>query len=359
MKDLNLDFEKSPYQLNKEEKDVVFTKQMKVLTKYHREHCPEYDAMLTALDYDASKVEHYKDIPFLPVGLFKELQLHSLSDSEDYKLVTSSGTSGQATSHIVLDGKTRLLQQQALSAIGSDFLGDSRLPMLVIDCPSVLKSAQRFSARAAGIMGFSLFGRRRTFALNDDMTLNVDAIRDFIELNPGKKFLIFGFTYIIWLHFCQALEAMDWTPDLSGGILVHGGGWKKLKDQAVSEDVFHGYLQDKYGVTSCHDYYGMAEQTGSIFMECECGALHCSDYSAVLMRRPDDFSLCNVGEKGIIQVMSVLPHSYPGHSLLTEDEGVILGVDDCPCVRKGVRFKVFGRMEHAEVRGCSDTYEKP
>ena len=63
MKDLNLDFEKSPYQLNKEEKDVVFTKQMKLLTKYHREHCPEYDAMLTALDYDASKVEHYKDIP--------------------------------------------------------------------------------------------------------------------------------------------------------------------------------------------------------------------------------------------------------------------------------------------------------
>ena len=54
----------------------------------------------------------------------------------------------------------------------------------------------------------------------------------------------------------------------------------------------------------------------------------------------------------------MLPTSYPGHVLLTEDEGEILGEDDCPCGRKGKYFKIYGRIKNAEVRGCSDTYEK-
>jgi hypothetical protein len=52
----------------------------------------------------------------------------------------------------------------------------------------------------------------------------------------------------------------------------------------------------------------------------------------------------------------MLPESYPGHVLLTEDKGVILGEDDCPCGRKGKYFKIIGRLKNAEIRGCSDTY---
>ena len=69
-----------------------------------------------------------------------------------------------------------------------------------------------------------------------------------------------------------------------------------------------------------------------------------------------DFSPCETGEKGIIQAVSTIPESYPGHSLLTEDEGVIEGVDDCPCGRNGKYFRIIGRMKEAEIRGCSDTY---
>lgn len=63
-----------------------------------------------------------------------------------------------------------------------------------------------------------------------------------------------------------------------------------------------------------------------------------------------------MGEQGLIQVVSVLPVSYPGHSLLTEDEGIMLGEDDCACGRKGKYFSVLGRIKNAELRGCSDTY---
>ena len=76
----------------------------------------------------------------------------------------------------------------------------------------------------------------------------------------------------------------------------------------------------------------------------------------MIVRDVRDFSPCPVGQRGIIQVVSVLPRSYPGHALLTEDEGMVLGEDDCPCGRKGKYIQILGRMKSAELRGCSDTY---
>ena len=92
------------------------------------------------------------------------------------------------------------------------------------------------------------------------------------------------------------------------------------------------------------------------YVEYECGHLHASVFSEVIARNPRDFSVSEIGGKGIIQVVSAIPESYPGHSLLTEDEGLLLGEDDCPCGRKGKYFSVLGRLKNAEIRGCSDTY---
>lgn len=358
MDELQLDFSGSPYRLEKGEKDRVLTSRLVRLTDYHRERCPEYGRMLEACGVFRT-AEHYSELPFLPVGLFKRMTLSSLpGGKEEVKTVTSSGTGGQQTSQIILDAETRSLQQQALAAIAGDFVGKRRLPMLIIDCPSTLKKRDRYSARTTGILGFSIVGAHRTFALKDDFSLDTDALRDFLEKYGGKTFLVFGFTFLVWEYFCLELKKRRERPDMSNGILIHGGGWKKLTDQAVSEEKFRSSLQEVCGIERVHDYYGMAEQTGSIFMECECGHLHASDYSGVLIRRAGDFSLCGFGEPGILQVLSVLPRSYPGHSLITEDEGVLLGEDDCPCGRKGAYFRVIGRMKNAELRGCSDTFSR-
>ena len=101
----------------------------------------------------------------------------------------------------------------------------------------------------------------------------------------------------------------------------------------------------------------MVEQVGSIFVECEAGRLHAPSFADVIIRRPQDWSVADQGEEGLIQVLSCLPQSYPGHSLLTEDLGTLIGTDDCPCGRHGRTFSVSGRLPKAEVRGCSDTFE--
>lgn len=348
-----------PFSLKKEEKEKLLTERLTQLTGYHMENCLEYRRMLISIGYNRSSIHSYRDLPFLPVRLFKEFDLKSVSKEDVVKTMTSSGTTGQAVSKIYLDRITASNQQKAMVKIVSDFTGSFRMPMIIIDCPSVIKDRAQFSARGAGILGFSMFGSKKIYALEDDMKLNVEEFKNFLNEHKDEKILLFGFTFMIWQHFCKELVRLKEegiTFDLSNGIMIHGGGWKKLISEAVSHDEFHKRLFDVCGLKHIHDYYGMVEQTGCIYMECECGHLHASIFSDVIIRRPLDFSEANIGEKGIIQVVSTIPESYPGHSLLTEDEGAILGIDDCPCGRKGKYFRIDGRLKNAEIRGCSDTY---
>lgn len=349
-----------PYSLDKAEKEKLLTKRLTELTEHHMDKCTGYRRMLDAVGYDKDRIKSYKDLPFLPVRLFKELELKSVDDEDVVKTMTSSGTTGQAVSRIFLDRDTSAHQQKTMVKIVSEFTGLSRMPMIIIDCPSVVKNRSMFSARGAGILGFSIFAsRQKIYALDDDMKLDVEGLKEFLSQVKGGKILLFGFTFMIWQHFYKELVRLKdegITFDLSDGIMIHGGGWKKLISEAVSPEEFHDRLKDVCGLDRIHDYYGMVEQTGCIYMECEHHHLHASIYSDVIARRPIDFSECDIGEKGILQVVSTIPESYPGHSLLTEDEGVILGEDDCPCGRKGKYFKIIGRLKNAEIRGCSDTY---
>jgi len=347
----------APFSLGEEEKEKIFLNEMLSLTKLHYKNCEKYKTVLDKLEYNIDNIEKIEDIPFLPVRLFKETELLSVSKEEVFKTMTSSGTTGQAVSKIFLDKETASLQQKILVKIVSDFTVSSRMPMIIIDSPSVLKDRKMFSARGAGILGFSIFGADKIYALDENMGINFDLIESFLEKHSGKDLLLFGFTFMVWQFFYKALKNSNKKLNLSKGILIHGGGWKKLINESVSKANFKKMLFEVSEINHVHDYYGMVEQTGSIYMECEEGHLHVSIFSDVIIRRSKNFSVCSIGEKGLVQVLSVIPKSYPGHSILTEDEGILLGIDDCKCGRKGKYFKILGRIKSAEVRGCSDTYQ--
>jgi phenylacetate-coenzyme A ligase PaaK-like adenylate-forming protein len=343
------------YGMGQDEKTPLLLSAMQELTALHSKACPEYQSILQKLwDYKGcDKIEH---VPFLPVRLFKHERLLSVPQSEIVKTMTSSGTSGQNVSQIFLDKQTSAMQIKALSRIMGEFIGPKRLPMLVIDCRATVSDRLKFSARTAGILGFSMFGRKVEFALDNDMTLNVERVQQFFTKHGGQPMLIFGFTFIVWLNLIRSLEAQNRKLSLDNGILIHGGGWKQLQAQAVDSLEFKRRLKDVTGINRVHNYYGMVEQTGSIFMECDHGHMHASAWADVIVRDSTNFNPLPPGQPGLIQLLSVIPRSYPGHSLLSEDEGVLLGNDDCPCGRKGTYFKVLGRIQNAEVRGCSDTY---
>jgi len=347
----------SPYALRRKEKAGFLLPLLRELTARHYHECLPYRKMLFALSVNPGALEDVARIPFLPVRLFKEFELRTVSEREIVKTMTSSGTSGQQVSKIYLDKDTAAHQTKALARIVNAFLGKSRCPMIIIDGESTVSNRASFSARGAGILGFSMFGKDKVFALDKQMRPDVPKLQAFLEKYRGEDIFVFGFTFMIWQYFVEVLARQGAQLDLSRAVLIHGGGWKKLQEQAVPPEVFKRRLHEVFGIARVHDYYGMVEQTGSIHVECEHGQLHTSIFGDVIIRRAEDFSEAPVGERGIIQVLSVLPWSYPGHSLLTEDEGVLLGEDDCPCGRHGKYFRVLGRIKNAEIRGCSDTHE--
>ena len=110
---------------------------------------------------------------------------------------------------------------------------------------------------------------------------------------------------------------------------------------------------NKLNITNVHNYYGMVEQTGSIFIECKCGYFVTSVFSDVIIR-DKNFNIIKNNKSGIIQLLSLLPISYPGHNILTEDIGEIIEDKKCKCAIVGKKFIVHGRLKEAELRGCSD-----
>ena len=355
--DLNSWLEYAPYGVEATRKHGLMLEAMRQLTRWHANRCESYQRVLQTLQVMPDHFQNIEDVPYLPVRLFKEYELLSIPRNEVFKTMSSSGTSGQRVSKIFLDKTTASLQTKVLSRLMTDFLGNKRIPMLVFDSPSVLKDRLAFSARGAGILGFSIFGNDVTYALHETLQLNTNAVEEFILRHPEGPIFLFGFTFMIWQYLVQPLLESGSRLPLERGILLHGGGWKKLEDQAVENYHFKKTLQEVLGLTQVINYYGMVEQTGSLFVECKYGHLHAPVFSEVIVRRLKDFKPAEYGEEGLIEVLSVLPISYPGHALLTEDLGMILGEDDCHCGRLGKYFHVHGRLAQAEVRGCSDTHE--
>ena len=244
-----------PYSLNKQEKEKLLTARLRDLTKLHYENCNKYARVLDVIDREWKDMENIEKCPYLPVRMFKDMELKSIPDEEIFKTMTSSGTTGQQVSKIFLNRVTSANQQKALVKIVSDFTGKSRLPMLIIDSPSVVKNRLMFSARGAGILGFSIFASDRKYALHDDMSIDFDGILEFLEKHKGERILLFGFTFMIWQYFYRELDKNPQKLDLSNGILIHGGGCKKLKNEAVEPETFKSELKRVCGLEEIHDYY--------------------------------------------------------------------------------------------------------
>lgn len=344
-----------PYNLTKAEKQQQLLNGLNKLAAHHIERNAAYRAMLEKAGYQVCN-DTLEQVPYLPVQLFKLMELVSVKQEDIVKVLTSSGTTGQQVSKIYLDKETAAQQTKALVEVMKPLLGSQRLPMVILDTKSVLKDRRSFSARGAGILGFANFGRAHFYALHDDMSVDWDGLQQFTNKHKGSKILLFGFTFMIWQHLYKEAKRLNIKLDFGDSLLIHGGGWKKLQQEAVDSSTFKFELQRVLGIRQIHNYYGMVEQVGSIFVECEHGHLHIPNFADVIIRDPIHFTALPYGQQGLIQVLSLLPKSYPGQSLLTEDLGTIHGEDDCPCGWKGKYFSVAGRIPKAELRGCSDTY---
>lgn len=353
-------FEISPFSLSQSEKEKMLLPKMKELTLFHYNNCNEYKNVINRVygGIDSIQFNSLEQIPFFPVSLFKTYDLLSVSREKIIKTLTSSGTTSESVSKVFLDKETAENQAKALIKIVQHFIGSNRLPMVILDHKSVISDRTSYSARGAGIMGMIQFGYKPFYALNDDMSLDFEGLEKYVNsLEPNTNILLFGFTFMVWQYFILELEKQNKKLNLENGILIHSGGWKKLKDISVDLKEFNQRTNNVCKISKCLNFYGMVEQIGSVYFENDLHYLHTPVFSDVLIRDPETLKSVPDGTQGLIQLVSTLPGSYPGHSILTEDIGVIKGVDNPKLKMKGKYFEVIGRVPKAQLRGCSDTFK--
>lgn len=327
---------------------------LQYLTEHHHSNSAAYRPIVDAMFPRWRQAGDLASLPFLPVGIFKERRLSSFADDQLFKTITSSGTTGSTVSQVLLDRQTARRQTKALSLTMQTILGKARRPMLLVESEDVIKNRASFSARGAGVIGMMSFGRSHQYLLDADMRANPERLLEFLDSVGDQPPLLFGFTFMVWQHLYQELKHHD--IDLSNATLVHSGGWKKLQDQAVDNAEFKARLRDTFGIADVVNFYGMAEQVGSVFTEGSDGLLHTAPFAEVIVRDPGTWDELPVGAEGVIQVLSAVPTGYPGHSILTEDVGVVASIDSDRTPHLGKAFRVVGRVPKAELRGCSDVY---
>jgi len=350
------------YAMMQADKDARLVSILRVLCRDVARRCAPYARFLERLGGEPDTWQTVADVPPLPVAMFKRFDLAAVPPEKVVRQLRSSSTTGQEPSRIAVDKTTAFRQGRALVSILKQHIGSRRRPFLVLDAAESVAGGDSLTARGAAVRGVENFASQTTFGMRTlaagDIEPDWEVLEAFFARHGDDPILLFGFTFIVWSRFVLEAERRGARFYAPRAVLLHSGGWKKLQAQAVSKEEF---TRRTAAVLGCQpqkilDFYGMVEQAGTVFVDCEAGNKHAPAFADVVIRRPYTLLPVEAGETGIIEVASVLPTSYPGHALITDDQGMLVGVDDCPCGRKGSCFRFTQRIERVELRGCGDTF---
>ena len=306
--------------------------------RFQAENNPLYQQYIQLSGVSPEKIAHWTEVPFLPIELFKNHQVLTGSEPVLFSF-ESSGTTGQIPSkHPVCD--PGFYQQISKIAFEREYgpLSDYHIFALL---PSYL---ERSTSSLVFMMDHFIKESQSElsgFYLNQYEAL-VDALRQ--ALTTDKKVWLMGVTFGL-------LDLVDSGIDLSFMkeykdrlIVMETGGMKGRREEWIRDKV-HAYLQEKMGLDSIASEYGMTELFSQGYAKSQGIFTPAYTMRVCLREVSDPFALVTQ------------PHKTGGIKIA--DVG---NIDSCAFIETrdlgsleedGVRFKVLGRFDNSEMRGCS------
>lgn len=355
-----------PFVFPQKQKNEIFMLEMRKAVVWHFQKNAEFKKICKNRNFSPKGSYLTEDIPYFPVSLFKNFFLRSVPERLIVKRLYSSSTSGKP-SVILLDQQTSKSQQIAARKIISDFLGNTRRHFIIFDIEEVIKGTilDELSSRGTAIRGMIPLAKQMHFILGGDYEIDVEKLKSLtVEIKKEDSICFFGFTWLLYSVYMthknnKEIKKLFNKFRPKDKKILHIGGWKKLQEQMISKSQFNRKIGPFLNVEKSNivDFYGMTEQLGVVYPDCEYGYKHVPIYSEVIIRNIKTLDPVDDGNEGFIQLLSPIPRSYPGISILSDDIGKIRGVDDCKCGRLGKYFTFERRSEKAELKGCGDTLQ--
>ena len=301
-------------------------------------HNPLYQQYVNLSGVDPNQVKHWTQIPFLPIELFKNHQVLTGTQPVLFSF-ESSGTTGQIPSkHPVCD--PGFYQQISKIAFEREYgpLSDYHIFALL---PSYLE-------RSTSSLVFMMdhFIRSSGSALSGFYLNQYEALAQALRqaLDSGKKVWLMGVTFGL-LDLVDSGIDLSFLKQYKDQLIVMETGGMKGRRQEWIRDKVHAYLQEKMGLDSIASEYGMTELFSQAYAKAE--GIFTPAYTMRICLR----------EVGDPFALVTQPHKTGG--IKVADLG---NIDSCSFIETrdlgsleedGIRFKILGRFDNSEMRGCS------
>lgn len=301
----------------------------------HQSHQnPVYAAYLDHLKVNREDVRIIRSIPFLPISFFKSHQIKTGQYPEECYF-ESSGTTGSVNSRHAIKRLSAYLANTEMNF--REHYGDPSTYCFLALLPSYLeKGNSSLVAMADHLIKLSQhplggFFLRDTDRLHSTLQQLEDA---------GQAVILLGVTYAL-IDFASA-----YPLKLNNTIVMETGGMKGRKKELTRAEL-HAFLKERWGLGSIHAEYGMTELQSQAYSHGN-GIFRSSSSMQVLLRSPDDpFEVWESHEypmrTGIINVVDLA--NVDSISFVATDDFGRFTTDGC--------FEILGRIDNADVRGCS------
>lgn len=296
----------------------------------HAKHGPVYREYVQALKIDPASITCIEQIPFLPIGLFRDRRV-LLEGLEASLLFTSSGTTGPVTSthHVPWPG---LYERSFTVSFSAEYGRPSRWRILALLPAYLERPGSSLVYMAQKLIELSGDARSGTW-LHD-----LDGLAELLREGEadGIQTLLLGVPFAL-------LDLAEQHPlPLKHTVIMETGGMKGRRPEMVREEL-HRVLKKAFSVQQVHSEYGMTELLSQAWSQGG-GIYRCPPWMRVLARDVNDpFTRVAEGRTGGIDVIDLCNiASCP-----------FISTQDLGRVHADGSFEVLGRFDNSDLRGCN------
>ena len=288
-----------------------------------------YQNYCNILKKNPANVKNITEIPFLPVSFFKNNKIVSTQQNEQI-IFTSSSTSGQIPSkHYVTD--LDIYEQSFLNTF-KNFYGEVCNYAIIGLLPSYLERQGSSLVYMVSKLIELSENKNSGFFLNDYSKL-FNLVKKLEK--KEQKYIIFGVSYAL-VDFSQICSVQ-----LKNAIIIETGGMKGQRKEIPKEDL-HNLLKQNFNVKQIHSEYGMTELLSQAYST-EYQLFNCPKYMKVFVA--DIYDPLSIQNKGSGKINII--------DLANINSCCFISTDDLGEVYSDGSFKIIGRAENAEIRGCN------
>ncbi len=299
--------------------------------RYQVQHNQIYRIFNEGLKADYHLIDHYQDIPFLPVGFFKTHRI--ISGNNIQQLVfKSSGTTGKLQSkHYVVDQK---IYEMSFRKTFELFYGNIKDYCILALLPSYLERGDSSLIYMVNDLIKNTGNSESGFYLKnvDELILKLRKLS-----NNGQKTIMLGVSFAL-LDLVQRHQIK--LPDNIS--VMETGGMKGRKKEMIREEL-HEILCLGLGVKKIHSEYGMTEILSQSYSLGN-GKFRSPPWKKILIRDINDpLTLLPENHSGGINIID-LANIHSCSFIATQDVGR---------VNSDGSFEVLGRFDNSDIRGCN------